>query len=141
MAESRPRLQDLALLILRVSGLYLAVGHGWAKFSSLVTGNGSWVVDFVARLGFPAPTLFAWALGITEFIGGLCIALGFGTRLFAAMAAFAMFVAAFVSSSGTPAPRGLDGARIVLFMLFGLGLTILGPGRLSLDRILADRGR
>lgn len=95
-ADPRPGLQDLALLILRLSGLYLAVGHGWLKFSSLVSGNGAWVVDFVARLGLPAPALFAWALGITEFVGGLCIALGLGTRLFAVMAAFAMFVAAFV---------------------------------------------
>ena len=87
--------KDVALLIVRMAGLYLAFGHGWGKFSALVTGNGGWIVEMVSGLGFPMPTLFAWALGITEFVGGLCLALGLGARLFGALVAFAMSVAAF----------------------------------------------
>ncbi len=145
---------DYALLLLRLAGFYLAFGHGWAKFSALVTGDGAGLVGMVEGLGFPLPTLFAWALGITEFLGGLCIALGLGTRLAGALVAFAMFVAAFVRHRAITqflAWVGLSGAtdeqlrswgdpeRAVLFMLIGSGLLILGPGRLSLDRVLAER--
>lgn len=145
---------DYALLLLRLAGLYLAFGHGWGKFSALVTGNGDWVVGMADGLGFPLPWLFAWALGITEFLGGICLALGLGTRLFGALVAFAMFVAAFVrhrAISQFLAWVGLSGAseeqlrswgdpeRAILFLLIGGALLVLGPGRISLDRVLAER--
>lgn len=145
---------DYALLLLRLAGFYLAFGHGWGKFSALVTGNGAGMVGMVEGLGFPFPVFFAWALGITEFLGGLCIALGLGTRLFAGLAAIAMFVAAFArhrALSQFLAWVGISGAseeqlrswgdpeRAVLFLLISAALVILGPGRLSLDRVLAER--
>lgn len=147
---------DVALLLLRLSGLYLAFGHGWGKFSALVTGNGERVVNMVSGLGFPLPTVFAWALGITEFVGGLCLALGLGTRLFGALVAVAMFVAAFVrhraifqflswigvsAGSEEELRAAGDPERAVLFLLIGAALAILGAGRLSLERVLAERRR
>jgi len=52
-------------------------------------------VQGVANLGFPAPALFAWAAALAEFLGGLLVFLGLGTRVAAAFAAFTMVVAGF----------------------------------------------
>ena len=87
--------KDIALLVLRLSGFGLAFAHGWQKVSRLASGNGGPFIDGVEALGFPMPMVFAWAAALAEFVGGLCIALGIGTRIVASFAAFTMFVAAF----------------------------------------------
>lgn len=148
--------KDLALLILRMTGLLLAFGHGWGKFSALVTGNGQWVVGIAAGLGFPAPALFGWALGITEFAGGLCLALGLGTRVAAFFIGFGMFTASFFRHGallrlaawlGIAHPteerlRALGSPELaLLFLAIALALMMLGPGRMSLDHRLAERRR
>ena len=86
--------RDIALLVLRLSGLALAVLHGWGKVVSLANGQGQRFVEGVAAMGFPAPALFAWAAALAEFGGGLLVFLGLASRLAAASAAFTMLVAA-----------------------------------------------
>ena len=55
--------RDLALLILRLAGLYLAAAHGWGKVMGLASGQ-SRFVDAIAGMGFPLPVVFAWAAGL-----------------------------------------------------------------------------
>src|SRR5262245_13710552 len=86
---------DLALLLLRLAGLGLALAHGWGKIERFATGQGGRLVESVAKLGFPQPELFAWAAALSEFVGGLLVTLGLGTRVAAGFAAFTMGVAAF----------------------------------------------
>ena len=86
--------RDLGLLILRLAGLYLAVAHGWGKIVGLASGETRFL-EGVARIGFPMPLAFAWAAALSEFLGGLTIALGLFTRWAAPFAAFTMCVAAF----------------------------------------------
>jgi len=146
--------KDIALLILRLSGFGLAFAHGWQKVSMLTSGNEGPFLAALEGLGFPMPLVFAWAATLAEFVGGLCIALGIGTRIAACFSAFTMFVAAFfrhrlalhfftwlgamsppedvVQSWGNP-------ERAALYLLIFLSLILMGGGKLSLDRLVKRR--
>ena len=146
--------KDIALLILRLSGFGLAFAHGWQKISMLSSGNGAAFLSGVESLGFPMPMLFAWLAALAEFAGGLCVALGIGTRIAAGFAAFTMFVAAFfrhrllqhifvwlgtmsppeevIQSWGSP-------ERAATYLLIFLALVLLGGGRFSLERLVKRR--
>ncbi len=147
---------DLAMLVIRLSGLYLAFGHGWSKIVRLATGEGAGIVSMADNLGFPLPIVFAWALALAEFGGGICVALGFGTRVAASFAAVAMFVAAFRRHRAimqlltwiglaNPTDEELraagDPERAILYLLALLVVLIAGPGRYSVDARLAARRR
>jgi putative oxidoreductase len=147
---------DLALVILRLSGLGLALAHGYGKIMALSTGHGDGFIAGVGSLGFPLPGLFAWAAALSEFLGGLCVALGLGTRVAAASAGVTMFVAAFVRhhalqkllvmigamkvSEDTVRSWGSPEMALVYLLVFA-GLVLTGGGRFSLDRLLPGRGR
>ncbi len=144
--------RDVALLILRLAGLYLALGHGLGKVIGLASGE-SRFPETVAKLGFPAPVLFAWAAALAEFVGGLAVTVGLFARWAAGFAAFNMFVAGFlrhqaighflawvgiapVSEQVLEAWR--DPELALVYMLVFVALAFAGPGRLSID---AKRGR
>jgi putative oxidoreductase len=63
-------------LIRIVAGLSLAA-HGYPK----LFGDTAAVADFFAEEGFEPGMFWAIAVGLTEFVGGLCLALGLLTRL------------------------------------------------------------
>ena len=148
--------KDLALLILRLAGLALAFWHGWAKVDQMVWGDPTRRIEGIAALGFPMPGFFAWCLALTEFGGGLLIASGLFTRVFASFAAFAMFVATFarhqlhshilvafglLSASEETIDSWGDPEGAFLFLLIMLTLVLMGSGRISLDHLLGKRQR
>ena len=152
----RTQSSDYALLLLRTAGLLMALTHGWAKFHALIIGQADWLVGMVSGLNFPLPVLFSWALGLTEFAGGICIAVGLYTRLSAACAAFAMFTAAFARHRSlahfgawlgvaSPSAEELQAfgnpEKALLFLIIMATLVVLGPGRLSIDVRLSERRR
>ncbi len=146
--------KDIALLLLRLAGIGLAVGHGWGKVYTLATGGGDRLISGVEALGFPLPALFAWAAALAEFGCGLAVTLGILTRVTAAFAGFTMFVAAFgrhkfhlhllvslglmqvspdvVKDWGNP-------EMALLYLLCFLAAVLMGGGRLSLDHLLLKR--
>jgi putative oxidoreductase len=145
--------RDLGLLILRLAGLYLAVGHGWGKIVGLASGQ-SRFVDGVANMGFPLPVLFAWAAALSEFGGGIAIVLGLFTRWAAAFAACTMFVAAFVRHRAASqalswlgvAPASEESLKAwgnpelaTVYLAVCLGVVLLGPGRFSIDAKLGRK--
>lgn len=148
--------RDVALLLLRTAGLGLALAHGWGKVEALATGHADRFVAAVASLGFPWPLFFAWASALAELVGGLCVALGLGSRMAAAAAAFNMAVAAFRRhhafaqllvvlglqqvSEETLKTWG-DPEKALLYFAAFVILLLTGPGRLSLDRVIARNGR
>jgi putative oxidoreductase len=148
--------QNLGLLLLRMAGLGLALAHGWAKIERLSTGQGARFVESVAKLGFPQPEVFAWAAALSEFLGGLCVALGLGTRIAAAFAAFSMGVAAFMrhrahehllvvlglrqASAETLEAWG-DPEGALLYLGAFLVVLALGPGRFALDALVGRRAK
>jgi len=146
--------QDMALLLLRLSGLGLAFGHGWGKIVSLATGEGDGLIQFVGSLGFPLPGLFAWAAALAEFLAALLVALGFGTRIAAAFAGFTMFVAAFVRhkahlhllvklglmGAGAEQLEGWGNPELALaYLIIFVSLTLTGGGRFAIERLIRKR--
>lgn len=82
----------IAPLIIRVvAGVWL-IPHGWQK---IVEGGITGTIGFFGNIGLEPAGLLAWIVGITELVGGICIAIGFLTRIWAAGAMILMLVATF----------------------------------------------
>src|ERR671939_37463 len=79
---------DFGLLVLRLTGLLLAVGHGWGKIQ-----NPGGMAPMLGQMGMPAPTLLSWLAAIGEFGGGVLLALGLLTRFGAFLVVCVMVVA------------------------------------------------
>ena len=138
---------DIGRLMLRLAGLYLALGHGWGKVAGLASGQ-SRFPQGLAELGFPLPVLFSWAAALAEFAGGLAVALGLFTRWSAGLAAVTMFVAAFIRHRATGhlfswlgiAPVAEDTLKAwgnpelaLAYLIILVAVALLGPGRYSID--------
>src|SRR5580658_6927183 len=65
---------------------------GWGKL-----GNIHKVISFFTSLGIPAPTLNAWFISGLEFVGGILLIVGLGSRLIALPLAIDMIVAYIVA--------------------------------------------
>lgn len=154
MAKALPR--DIAVLVLRLAGLGLAFAHGWGKVVALAAGEGDRLVAGVEALGFPAPTLFAWAAALSELVGGLFVALGLATRVAALFAAVTMAVAAFlrhrfhfhlldatglVDASPDELERWGNPEMALVYLLVFLAVALTGPGRFSFDHLVRGRRR
>lgn len=123
-------LDQIGLLVLRVaSGLMMAT-HGYGKIFE--DGRMEKFTGGVAEMGFPAPGLFAWLAALSELIGGVCLALGLGTRVSAALIAGTMFVAAFIRHGADPfAKKELALLYLAVMMFFAL----YGGGKWAVERI------
>lgn len=122
-------LSQLGLCVVRVvAGLSIAFGHGIAKLPPPQA-----FVKTVAALGLPAPELFAWAAGMSEFVGGLLLAIGLMTRPAAAAVALTMAIAVFGHHATDPfRVRELG----MLYGIIAFSFALTGSGRFGLDRIV-----
>jgi putative oxidoreductase len=140
---------DIGVLLIRLVGAGLAAGHGIPKLAGLIAGT-SRFPEAVANMGFPAPTVFAWAAALAETVGGTFVALGLFTQISAATAASTMVVAAFIRHHAHDHLLAKLGLRTVseetlaswgnpelalIYLLPLLGVALIGPGRLSLDAV------
>lgn len=137
------RLADQArpviLLVLRVlfgSALMLT---GLSKL-----GNLDRIVGFFNSLGIPFAELNAPVVAGFEFVGGILLILGLGTRLISVPLFVILAVALGTAhvqelSALLTDPAAFIGANPVPFMAVLLALFAFGPGRLSADDLLAKR--
>jgi putative oxidoreductase len=131
-ANFRSIAANLGLALLRIfTGTALAFGHGIGKMPP-----SDKFIEGTAKLGFPIPTLFAWAAGLSEFAGGILLALGLFTRVSSAFIAFTMFVAAFVRHIND----GFETQEKALMYLFIALLFVgTGSGQLGVDAMIRDK--
>lgn len=123
---------DLGRLMLRVvAGASLLLAHGVGKVppSEGFTAN-------IARMGFPAPDLFAWLASLAEFVGGLLLALGLLTRPAALLVTGHFLLVLVVAHAGAPFA---DREKAVLYGVVALFYLLAGAGRYSLDALIRRR--
>src|ERR1700759_3441465 len=81
-------LQSPFLLAIRLYWGWQFAQTGWGKL-----GDINKVIHFFTTLGIPAPALNAWFVSGLEFVGGILLILGLGSRLIALPLAIDMIVA------------------------------------------------
>jgi putative oxidoreductase len=131
--ETTRKLNDLGLLLLRVGlgGLMLGA-HGWGKLLKLLEGG---PIKFADPLGLgPGPSLVL-AVGSEVACAALLI-VGLGTRFAAAPLVITMLVAAFIVHGDDPFRKQ---EFAIVYMIPFLTLMATGPGRYSLDAVIARR--
>lgn len=120
---------NAGLALLRIfAGVALAFAHGIGKVppsEGLITG--------VANLGFPIPIVFAWAAGLSEFLGGILLALGFLTRISSFFIACTMLTALIGVHGADPFQK-----QELAFLYFFIAVAFLlkGAGDWSIDSFL-----
>jgi putative oxidoreductase len=131
-------LQFLAPLLTRIT-----LGHAF-----FLTGRGKLAniedfVGFMAARGIPFPEANAAFVARLEFYGGMALVLGLLTRLVAAGLASTMVVALlgerqqFVDSWRWEGDIGPTDIPSFVFLLLLAWLALLGPGPVSLDKLLS----
>ena len=120
---------NAGLTLLRIfTGVALMMAHGIGKVppsDGLVTRAG--------EFGFPLPPLFAWAAGLSEFVGGAFLALGFLTRVSSFFIVCTMLTALIGVHRADP-----FGKQELAFLYFFIALAFMlkGAGDWSIDRYL-----
>jgi putative oxidoreductase len=106
----------------------LAFGHGLGK---VPPSDG--VINNLDGQGLSMAIVFAWAAGLSEFLGGLFLALGFATRLAALFMTMTMLYAGLIHLSDDPFSSK---EKALMYAAIGLFYTMRGAGKYSLDRMI-----
>ncbi len=120
---------DWSLLLLRLAAGSVFVYTGYSK---LFTDNPgiSGFTQMLTGLGFPAPSFFAYLVGIIEFVGGIALIAGAGVAFFAPLLAVIMLVAFFT------AKKAAFPAGMIDVAMFGItaALSLSGGGGFALGK-------
>jgi putative oxidoreductase len=109
--------------------------HGYQKI--FIDGLDKFA-PMLAHLGVPAPSIMAWVVALTEFCGGIAIALGLCTRLAALGHAATMVVAISTVhfTQGFMSHAGMGFEWQFALLCIALSLAIRGAGPLSVDHLI-----
>lgn len=130
------------------SALLLGIRLLWG-WQFIQTGFGKWqdigkVTGFFTGIGIPFPMLNAYVVATTELGGGILLVLGLCSRLTALPLIFSMIVAYVTTEQD--ALRALPGnpdpfltAAPFLFLFACLIVLVFGPGKYSLDHLIAKK--
>ena len=129
------RTEWLGPLLLRLVFGYFWLETGWAKLHNLEFFAGRFV-----EWGIPWPMLSTTVSGATDLIGGALLIVGLGTRL----AAIPMIVNMLVALAVVVLPTITTFNEFVeldevLYVCVLFWLLMAGPGKASLDHVLARR--
>ena len=94
---------------------------------------------FFADLGIPFASANALFISSLELVGGICLMLGLGTRIFSLLLSSTMIVALLTADKMNflgKFPAELTDVSPVVLLVFLIWLTLFGPGRASLDWLL-----
>lgn len=118
--------KDFGLLVIRVIIGAIFVVHGYQKLQGM-----EGVVGFFGSLGF-APFL-AYVVALVEFLGGISLIIGYGSKIASALLAATMLVAIVKVHGSNGFSAGKGGYEFVLALFaVAVGLLYTGPGRYSL---------
>ena len=100
------------------------------------------LVEYFVQLGIPFPHLQAPLVAAIEFLGGICLILGFATRLASAVLTGIMAVAILTAQLDKVKTVGdfLYLPEVLLIVVF-VWLIFTGPGKFAIDNILERKFR
>lgn len=125
-------LRDVGLLSMRVAlAAMMIAGHGWPKLATFAER----ATRFADPLGVGSKTSLILAIG-AEIGCSVLLAMGLLTRAAVVPLAFTMAVAAFVIHGADPWQKK---EMALLYLVPFLALLFTGPGRFSVDGLLAAR--
>ena len=128
---------SVAPLVLRVITGVVMAAHGYAKLASGPSG----FAEMLSGLGVPAASFMAWVVVLVELVGGIALVLGVLTRLAGALITVNLVVAILLVKLDKGLIASMDspgaGYELDLTLITGsLALVLMGPGPVSLDRLL-----
>jgi len=128
--------QSPFLLFVRLYWGFQIAQNGWGKLHNLAN-----VTTFFASLGLPAPGATATFVATFEFVGGILLFIGLGSRLIGLMLAVDMFVAYLTADRDALLSFFHDPGKFYVadpytFLFAGLLILILGPGLVALDTLV-----
>ena len=132
---------DALLLIGRILLGWLFLTTAWGKLSGGIDG----FAGYLRALQVPAPDFFAWIGAVVEFVVGVTLILGLGTRYAALLCVLFLIVATALAHRYWEYPPAQMGAQKTNFLknlaILGgaLFLFVSGGGRFSIDRMLTKR--
>src|SRR5262249_24155585 len=129
-------LQSPVLLLIRLDWGYQFAESGWAHFNNMP--------DFIKMfegLNIPAPSLNAHFIAGLEFVRGILLVLGLGSRIISLLLAGHMFVAFITAErenlkSIFSDPDKFFNASPHTFLFIALIILAFGPGKFSLDHLI-----
>lgn len=131
--------RDFGLLFLRLGIGAMFMFHGFPKITG---GPEVWekLGMATANVGINfAPTFFGFMAAVSEFVGGICLILGLGTRLACCFLFITMTVATSMhlnQGDGLKVASHAIEAGILFFSLI-----FIGPGKYSLDEKICQKGK
>jgi putative oxidoreductase len=129
--------RDWGLLVTRLILGVVLVAHGWQKFTEW--GLAGTTASF-EQMGIPAPPVSALIASIVELGGGILLILGLFTTVAGILVALTMLGAVlFVHAPHGVFVAGNGWELVAVIGLASLVFALVGPGRISLDALIAGR--
>ena len=127
---------DVATALVRVIAGTVFAAHGAQK---LFVWGLEGVAGGFASMGVPLAGIAGPGVAFLEFFGGIALAFGLLTRVVSAGLAVVMLGAMVLvhASAGFFAPNGIE--FVLTLFAIAAGLAIAGPGRYSVDALIAAR--
>ncbi len=128
--------QNPLLLAVRLYWGWQFAQTGWGKLHRIAQ-----VTDFFTSLGLPQPHLTAIFVSLVEFVGGILLALGLGSRIIALVLFLNMSVAYWTADREALGqifsdPGKFYAADPYTFWFAALMVLIFGPGQWALDALI-----
>jgi putative oxidoreductase len=138
-AAAASTLRSPMLLAVRLYWGFQFAQTGWGKLHHLEK-----ITGFFASLNIPFPGVNAHFVSGLEFVGGILLILGLGTRITGLLLAGNMFVAYWTADHEALASIFSDPGKFYVadpytFLFASLMALIFGPGLFAVDTLIAKR--
>jgi putative oxidoreductase len=123
-------LHHLGILWLRV---LMGAGIAYHGYGKVIGGQVHQLIEGLVKMNMPMPEVLGWAAALSEFLGGILIALGLFTRTAALFIFITMSVAVFVAHKADP----LQVKELALaYWTISGALILIGSGVFGLDSLI-----
>lgn len=128
---------DIGLFVIRLMLAVVFLYHGSQKLFGAFGGPGiDGFAGYLGSMSVPMPKVSAIMAACTEFLGGVVLLVGTGTRIAALPMIITMLTAFFTAHKGAFDVQKGGGEYPLTLAAVILGLALAGPGRLSIGSLL-----